>query len=738
MRDRVDRGHNAGTQGGPLAALRSALGKSIEAVPTILVAGIVAYAPLGDALAGIGVMAAFLSAVLVSAAIALIADRPGLGAGPSIGMALIIAGVLSSLQAEGLALQASPGTGIAVAMALTLGSGLLLFAAAALGIGRLAPLIPYPVMAGLRNGTALLLISEQAYAVAGMGQHGEGSIHPGALLVTAATLGVMVWRVPASRGFPPVVLALLAGLATHYLLSLLPWTDGLLGPLMEAAGNGQVILPAFSASSNGLTGLPLATIANILLPALLSMALLGLLETVASASALQGATGQRGSGGGDLLAMGTANVAGGLLGALPAAGSIENAIPDGKHDDHPTRPAVLLQAALLLAIALLAMPLLAWLPEALLAGIIIAAGLRVSDVSGLRDLIADARAGRRQRVEAIGSLLVMLGVVVVAVVFGLVTAVISGVLLSLLIFVVEMARGPVRRRYASPLGRSRAKHGELETETLLREGGAIEVIELHGALFFASTEEVAEQVETAFAKPGRYLVLDLARVHRMDLSAARGLLTTCERQWKVGHVLLLSGMRPGLAAFDYMTDRRLHHRLPAARAFAALEDAIACAELMLLEARLGQTPQASLDGARALARLGMPRAEVAPLLARMAELCFGDGEKIIRRGDTSSEVYLLLEGRVDVSIPVTGERSMRMASLAPGTLFGEMALLLHEPRSADLVAHGVVRCLRLDADGLEALREAHPDGAWHLLRAIAVQIERNLRLANAAIASYEE
>ena len=67
-----------------------------------------------------------------------------------------------------------------------------------------------------------------------------------------------------------------------------------------------------------------------------------------------------------------------------------------------------------------------------------------------------------------------------------------------------------------------------------------------------------------------------------------------------------------------------------------------------------------------------------------------------------------------------------------------MALLSNAPRSADLVARGAVRCLRLDPDGLAALRIDAPDSAWFLLKAIALQIELNLRLANAAIASYEE
>jgi len=154
-----------------------------------------------------------------------------------------------------------------------------------------------------------------------------------------------------------------------------------------------------------------------------------------------------------------------------------------------------------------------------------------------------------------------------------------------------------------------------------------------------------------------------------------------------------------------------------------------------------------LTGAQALMSLGIPEADVAALLRRMTETAFPAETAIVSAGDTSRDMFILLAGRVDVMLRVrhvgdgaapAANRLTRVATLAPGTLFGEMSLLSNAPRSADLVAHGAVRCLRLDLDDLTALRAESPDSAWHLLRAIALQIELNLRLANAAIASYEE
>ncbi len=721
---------------------------ALETMPFLVVAGLIAFAPMGEAMSGIGILAAFVSAILAGLWTLGLADRRGLVAGPSLGLALMIGAALQTLVQRQMLGPAEIGTALALGMALTLASGLLMAVVAVAGIGRLAPLMPYPVLSGLRNGTALLLILEQAHAAMGMeGAHDHGfhlaDIHPGAMVVAVVTVLAMFVRLRPLRAVPPILRALVAGMVVHHVLALLPGGEAWMGPLMPLSRPQPVLLHDLGAGFAALARLPAGVLSEVLLPTLLSMVFLGLLETVASASALHSETGQRGSGRRDLLAVALANLTGGAVGALPAAGSLEETVVVAHAPLRQARRTALLRCAVLLLLALLALPLLSRLPAAVLAGIIIATALEVSDIRALRQMLFAARAGRSHRVEGIGNLLIVLTVAATAAVFGLVIAVLAGALLALLVFVADMAEGPVRRRYVNPIGRSRTRRGDHETSLLLREGWAIEVIELQGALFFGSTDQVAGAIEAALAGGARYIVLDLHRVHRMDLSGARGLLDCCARAWQGGTWVVFAGARPGVPAWDYLRDRGLDVQLPDGRGIATLEDAIENAEARLLADRLGSLTDPVLDGESALASLGIPAAARPALLGHTAEVSFAAGDTFIHAGDTSRTLFILLQGRVEVSLRLAtggdGERrAVRIATLAPGTLFGEMALLSEAPRSADLVAVGEVRCLQLDPAGLAALREGEADSAWYLLRAIAMQIELNLRLANAAIASYEE
>lgn len=113
---------------------------------------------------------------------------------------------------------------------------------------------------------------------------------------------------------------------------------------------------------------------------------------------------------------------------------------------------------------------------------------------------------------------------------------------------------------------------------------------------------------------------------------------------------------------------------------------------------------------------------------------FADGETILRAGELSDAAYLLLSGQTLVSLPGRGGGPpTRLAVLAPGTVFGELALLGAATRSADVTARGAARCLRLGVTEAQALRAENPEAAWHLLVAVARQTAVNLTAANAAL-----
>ena len=103
------------------------------------------------------------------------------------------------------------------------------------------------------------------------------------------------------------------------------------------------------------------------------------------------------------------------------------------------------------------------------------------------------------------------------------------------------------------------------------------------------------------------------------------------------------------------------------------------------------------------------------------EAWFADGERIVRQGLTGSGFYIILEGSCSVSID-----GVERAILGPGEFFGEVSVLLGEPPTADVIAHGKVRCLLLGAPSAEPLFLSYPRFMFRMLQAQA----RRLRNAN--------
>ena len=91
------------------------------------------------------------------------------------------------------------------------------------------------------------------------------------------------------------------------------------------------------------------------------------------------------------------------------------------------------------------------------------------------------------------------------------------------------------------------------------------------------------------------------------------------------------------------------------------------------------------------------------------------GEAVLRKGDTGTEMYLIIDGAVEVTESPRGQRRV-LTTLGAGQLFGEAAFLMHTPRTADVTAIADSQLVVLDVDGFARLSEEHPKVALKLLR----------------------
>ena len=74
---------------------------------------------------------------------------------------------------------------------------------------------------------------------------------------------------------------------------------------------------------------------------------------------------------------------------------------------------------------------------------------------------------------------------------------------------------------------------------------------------------------------------------------------------------------------------------------------------------------------------------------------FNRGDIIIKEGDTSTSLYLLIKGTVLVT-RTDDDATIRLGRLNPGEIFGEMSYFLDKPRRSNIVANEDVIVMKMD------------------------------------------
>ena len=124
----------------------------------------------------------------------------------------------------------------------------------------------------------------------------------------------------------------------------------------------------------------------------------------------------------------------------------------------------------------------------------------------------------------------------------------------------------------------------------------------------------------------------------------------------------------------------------------------------------------------------LPEYEIAKLAKLVRRFVMEPGP-IFLEGDVSSNTYLLVSGRVDISVFSSDGRELQLYRLGPGDFFGEMALLDHQPRSSSAIARTRCEIILISRSTLQDTVAHNPDLA---LRMIA-SLSQRLRTADETI-----
>lgn len=725
--------------------LSGGLASAVMAITGNVAAGVIAFAPLGPEYAGRGVLAGMFTSIVAGLVASLTGNAPGMITGPKATTAMAFAALLSQLLATGRFDLSAPGHEeliLSLAFAAVLVSGSVQILLGAFRVGAMVKFMPYPVVAGIRNTTAILLITSQIWPFLGVPRQAVGSflvdlgqIQPATVLVAAAT-ALIAWKGGRLMPGPAVpVVALVLGALLHHGLALV--SDARLGPVLEPL-TAALPRPDHAAgiwgalTDRGNLGLLAAVVSGGL-----AIAVLDSISALITLVSFQSLAERRFDANHQLVSQGVGSVAGALFGSLSTSGILARAAINHRAGGRTRASGVVNALGVLVLVALLARPL-GYLPKAAIAGLIMVIASQLFDRWTVGQLEEALRADAEMRRDNVVSLAEMLFVVAVGVVWNLVAAVGAGVVLSVLVFVARMSRSPIRRVRTGAAVASRRRRDAHLTELLRREGHRIAVMELEGTVFFGSCDAVAVQAEALAAEGAEFVLLDLRRVRSVDATGYKVLGQTFQRLKAAGSTLAFSHVTPHGRGRE-MAEELVANGVPEARMFESTDRALEYFEEGLLLKLGADDAHASGWTLSDFAEAWEMSPEEADVLeSHVVRRRYQAGELVFREGDEGRSMFLLGRGTADVVLRIPGDEGhRRVATCTAGTVFGEMALLDGKPRAAGVQATAPLEVYELTVDAFQRLGERHPEVGMKVQAAIGRYLGSRLRGANEVIMELE-
>lgn len=425
--------------------------------------------------------------------------------------------------------------GLAVA---TFMAGIILVAMGIFRLGTIIKFIPYPIVVGFTAGIALTIFSTQVNDFLGLGLKDIPSEFIPKWQLYFSSLGQIDWTTTIVG-----LLSLLIVILTPRISKKLP--GALISIVLVTAGCyvASIYIPGFSVETIGerfgnlSTDIPqpkgfdlnMATI-NMLLPSAFTIAVLGAIESLLSATVADGVTGSRTNSNTELIGQGVANIVVPFFGGIPVTGAIARTMTNISNGGR-TPVAGIIHAVVLLLSFLFLMPLINLVPMACLAAVLVVVAYNMSGWRTVAHIF-----------KAPGSdISVLLVTMFLTVIFDLTIAIEMGLLLAMVLFLKRVTGNTQIKVYGEQLdvaeGTDMPSSGEV-----LNVAEGVSVYEIDGPFFFGVATKFDEMMRNTLHKKPRVRIIRMRKVSFIDATGLHNLELLISSSKSEGIDVVLSGV----------------------------------------------------------------------------------------------------------------------------------------------------------------------------------------------------
>ena len=470
--------------------------------------------------------------------------------GPTSAFIIIIYGIIQQYGFEGLTIA-------------TLMAGVFLIMFGVLHLGTIIKYIPYPIVVGFTSGIALTIFTTQIKDLFGLTMASVPSDFIEKWIAYIGALPTIDWWSAAVGIGSVVVIALWPKVArVNNVLRKLPGSliaiivmtiAALLLKQYMGISSIETIGDRFSIS-NQLPGaqvpeLSWDVIKGLVSPAI-TIAILGAIESLLSATVADGVIGDRHDSNTELIAQGMANLASPIFGGIPATGAIARTMTNINNGGR-TPIAGIVHAAVLLLIFLFLMPLAQYIPMACLAGVLVIVSY---NMSGWRSFVSILKNPK-------SDVIVLWVTFLLTVIFDLTIAIEVGLICACLLFMRRMAETTDVKVISDEINPeeedSDFQLGNLEHLSI---PAGVEVYEINGPYFFGAGnrfEEIMGALRHQRQLP-KVRIIRMRKVPFVDSTGIHNLTNLCLMSQGEGIQVVLSGVNEKVqtvlhrAGFDKM------------------------------------------------------------------------------------------------------------------------------------------------------------------------------------------
>ncbi len=420
----------------------------------------------------------------------------------------------------------------------TLMAGILLILLGVFKLGAVIKFIPYPIIVGFTSGIAVTIFTTQIADVFGLTFGGEkvpgdfvgkwmlyfqhfDTINWWNTIISIVSIAIIALTPRFSKKIPGSLIAIVFITGVVYLLKRYGGID-----CIDTIGDRFTIKSELPAAA--VPVLNWEAIKN-LFPVAITIAVLGAIESLLSATVADGVTGDKHDSNTELIAQGAANLITPLFGGIPATGAIARTMTNINNGGR-TPVAGIIHAIVLLLILLFLMPLAQYIPMACLAGVLVIVSYNMSEWRTFKALLKNPKS----------DVTVLLITFFLTIIFDLTIAIEVGLVIACVLFmkrVMETTQISVITDQIDP-------NAELDIavhEESLIIPKDVEVYEIDGPYFFGIATKFEETMAQIGDRP-KVRVIRMRKVPFIDSTGIHNLTTLCRLSQKERITIVLSGV----------------------------------------------------------------------------------------------------------------------------------------------------------------------------------------------------